>query len=534
MTLSRSSFRRLVASPSRHRCPLWFAVLLLMTGVACADSEYPADAMVFVSAEVVDTILSAADDSEYQLPGLNGASLRVIRLRNNFAAHPGQLKGELEARLPRREQPLKFTATARLRTEADPQRPGLLLLRPEIVTLSPEFNGGMLDNALTMMAAATVRGALNTLANSMPALDLKLQRQIRLAQPASTQPIEFRIGGASVSADLQVPALTMPLRVSTRDLRFSQRGAFALLDIQPAALAPIALSLPAKDAADTAPAASPTPADTASTLDALVPQHTQTFVHIRGAALARLAAVYNSLPQQSRTLTLYSTWSHGKLFARKRLGLGCGVHGRLLNPGAVVGGLSLGALQARWRQQRLELQLPLWVEMETQARVNINGFPAPCGLTSPRPRCRCARGKTQFRVQSHLSEPVQLNGAITFSAAGGMAATAATASGAAENGVPASGIRYAIELTAPRTLALSPQVQLGRIGSLSVPARLPLPIGEVAHGELPLLLEQHGKLKLGIPPTVSRNYRLQLRTSRVSSDDSGLSAAFSLSLVFSR
>ena len=491
---------------------LVFSLWALPTAHAAAPPPYPSDAMVFVSGDVVDAILSAADDSQYQLPGLENASLRIIQLRNNFAEQPGQLKGKLEARLPRRDQPLSFTATARLRTEADPGRPGRLLLRPEIVSLNPKLSGGMLDNALTMIAAATVRSALNTLADTMPALDLDLQRQIRLMQPAATKALEFRIGGASVDAELQVPALAMALRVSTRDLRFSKRGAFALLNIQPAAQPTVALKL------------SKNSSNAQAALDRLVPTDTQTFVHIRGDTLARLATIYNTLPQQMRTLTLYSIWSHGKLFTRKRLGMGCGTHGRLLNPGAVVGGLSLGALQARWYQQQLQLQVPLWVELETQARINVNGFPAPCGLTSPRPRCRCARGKARFRVQSHVSEPIQLFGAIDFSAA---------TQSHSDQDPPPGGIRYSIDLTAPTALKLSPHLQLGRIGSLSVPVTLPLPIGEVAHGELPLLLQQHGRLRLGIPPAVNRDYHLQLSTRQVRSDASGLSAALQLSLTYS-
>jgi len=484
--------------------------LLLPLPASSAVAPYPADALVFVTTGVIDKILSAADDSSYQLPGLEHASLHVIRIRADFANHPGQLQAQFEVLLPGTDQPLRLHATGRLQPEMDTKRPGRLLLRPQLTTLQldrragendAKAHTGLFGNALQMLSLASIKGALNSLASSMQALDLDLQRQITLAQPASTHAVEFRIGGADVDATVQVPALSLGLRVSTRELVFSSRGLFALLDIgNPATPAP------QRQIVDTDP----------TLLDPLPPANNPVFVHIRGNTLARLSMALNRLPAQSRTINLYSNWSHGKLFSRRRLGLGCGSHGRLINPAAVVGGFSLGEIQAQWQPRGLALSLPLWVEMGAQARVSIHGFPAPCGLTSPRPRCRCARGKTRFRVQSRVSEPVRLFAEVGFEASGD------------------GGIDYQLTLDAPKALKLSPQLQLGRIGSLSVPATLPLPLGVIAAGRLPLLLQQRGQIHLGIPATRRRDYQLKLTNEQLRVDDSGLAAGFSLRLTFSR
>jgi len=486
---------------------LRLCTLLLLTlpgfSVVHAEAPYPADAVVFVSGQVVDQILSAADNSEYTLPGLNNASVRVIAIRSDFAATPGQLKADFEAQIPGIDKPLRLQASGRLVPERDPQDQQRLLLRPMLSSLRPrlENGGGLLDNAMQIMTVATLQGALNSLAESMPALDFGLQRDITLARPPSTHPTWFTVGQAEVSADLQVPAMSMTLQVSTWDLRFSERGLFALLDIRPPGSA---ISSTARGDVDVA------------ALDALVPAGEQTFIHLRGDALARLAMDFNSLPQKSRTLSLYSTWSKGKLFSRKRLGMGCGSYGRLINPGAVAGAFTLGAMQAYWTPQGLALQLPLWVEMGARAKVSVNGFPAPCGLTSPRPRCRCAKGKTNFPVQSRVSEEIRLFGGIGFAAS--------------DDG----SIEYQVELSAPPALKLSPQLQLGRIGSLTVPATLPVPTGVVSRGTLPLLLHQQGRIRLGIPATLSLGYQLRLENRHLRVDASGLSAVFSLSLQFQR
>lgn len=483
-------------------CLQLLAMLPLLPISVQAQAPYPADAVVFVSSQVVDDILSAADNSEYTLPGLNNASVRVIEIRSDFAASPGQLKAQFEAQIPGIDKPLLLQASGRLVPERD-QQDQRLLLRPMLSSLHPRLknSGGLLDNAMQIMTVATLQGALNSLAESMPALDFGLQRDITLASPPSTHPTYFKLGQAEVSADLQVPAMSMTLRVSTWDLRFSKRGLFALLDIRPPGSA---LSGTVRDDVDVA------------ALDALVPAGAESFIHLRGDALARLVMDYNTLPPKSRTLSLYSTWSKGKLFSRKRLGMGCGSHARLINPGAVAGAFSLGTMQAYWTPEGLALQLPLWVEMGAQAKVSINGFPAPCGLTSPRPRCRCAKGKTNFPVQSRVSEEIRLYGGIDFSAGND------------------GSVEYQIELSAPPALQLSPRLQLGRIGSLTVPATLPLPTGVVSRSALPLLLRQQGRIRLGIPATLSLGYRLRLRNRRLTIDATGLSASFSLSLQFQR
>jgi hypothetical protein len=503
--------RPIFATPSRlpiHKplpgtAALLLAIVSLLLGPAPTSAQpgpapYPADALVFLSGNTIDRILSAADDTEYQLPGSDNARLRVIRLRTAFDQQPGLLRASLQVSLPGLQGLLSIEAGVRLLPEHNATN-GRLLLRPQITELGPELSGDLLNDTLRAVAVGTVKSGLDSITETMPGLDFDLQREIRLAQPQSSHPVEFRLGKAWVEGQLQAPAMVMDMHVVTRDLLYSRRGLFALIDI-------------GSGPATTRPTVTTTPDP--AILDTLVPPNEHTFLHLRGTTLQRLANDLNRLPPQARTLNLYSSDTGGKLFSRGRLGLGCGSDGRLINPGAVAGRFVLGPIRSHWADGRLDLQLPLWIQMGARARVRVKGFPAPCGLTSPRPRCRCARGKTSFAANTLINEGIGLYAAIDF--------------------VPGleAGVDYRVLLTAPESLSLSPRVSIGRLGSLRIPVDIPVPIGEVARGPLPLALEQRGRLLLGIPPTVSKAYELRLSNTRLEADQNGLGLGFSLDLEF--
>jgi hypothetical protein len=470
-----------------------------------AQVPYPADALAFLSSETIDHILSAADDTEYALPGSNDARLRIVKLRTAFDQQPGLLRAGLVIELPGLRDPLTIEAGVRLLPERDPAAPERLLLRPEITELRPKLSGDFVDDTLRTVAVGTVKSGLDALAETMPGLDFDLQRDVHLAQPRSSHEVEFRIGEAWVQGHLQAPAITMAMHITTRELLYSRRGLFALVDIDTGSRA-----------TDPRTSGPTTIADTLDpeALDTLVPPGAQAFLHIHGATLQRLTNDLNRLPPQARTLSLYSTNAGGKLFSRDRLGLGCGSDGRLTNPGAVAGGFVLGPIRSHWVDGRLDLQLPLWVQMGARARVRVKGFPAPCGLTSPRPRCRCARGKTSFAANTRIDEGISLYAAIDF--IGGFD----------------TGVDYRVLLTAPETLNLAPRVSIGRLGSVRIPVDIPVPIGEVARGPLPLLLEQRGRILLGMPPTITKAYQLRLRNDYLQADQNGLGLGFTLDLEF--
>lgn len=480
------------------------AALLFPSLAARGDGRqpYPADALVFLSTAAIDRILSAADDTEYRVAGIDGLGLRLVSLRTAFTDRPGLLRAVIDASLPDDPAAMRLTATGRLLAErAAPD--GRLLLRPRLTTLVAEDGGDGLDDALRAIAIGSVSAGLNALADSAPALDFNLQRLIELTEPARQYPLSFQLGGARVEASLHAPAFRLQWQVATQSLHYGSRGLVALLSV----------SAPAGNGPPTAPAPHPGGVDPAS-LQSLVPPGQDAYIHIQGTSLARLAASLNRLPPQSRTLGLTLKRSRGTLFSRKRLGLGCGSNARLAPADGLLGGFALGPIASRWQGGRLALALPLWVDLQAHALVRVKGFPAPCGLTSPRPRCRCARGKTGFGVRSRMRQAIDLAAEAAF--------------GEAADG----GVEYRLLLRAPRRLQIEPRLSLGRLGSLPIPVEMPMPVGEMARGRVPLLLDQAGRIHLGIPPSVIKDYQLRLTNSLFQADGSGLAAGFALSIDY--
>ena len=109
---------------------------------------------------------------------------------------------------------LRLSAAGRLEVVADAvadeHQPRRLRLRPRLTELSPERGGSTFDDMLRMLAAATVKAALNTLAATMPAFDLPLAREFSLRRPASRHPVDFTLGKAAIAGELRAPAPPEP------------------------------------------------------------------------------------------------------------------------------------------------------------------------------------------------------------------------------------------------------------------------------------------------------------------------------------
>ena len=460
--------------------------------------EYPGDGLVFLSAAVLDRLLSAANGSEYYLVEGDGPRLRVLDLRTAFDARPGGLHADLEAIIPGRAEPIPLTATGVLQavvdTDADAATPQRLRLRPHLTELSPQLSGSAFDDMLRLLAAATVKTALNTLAGTLPAFDLPLARDFTLRRPASLHPVNFRLGNASIEGELQVPALRLTLSLAVRDLVFSRRGLFAVLSVG--------------DAGDVAPAAA------ADELDALIPVGEDLVLLLKGGALVRLVETLNTLPPAARALGFRSNAARGRLASRKRLGLGCGSDARLNHPRALRGVFHLGPTRARWRDARLGLASTLGVDLRAGVEVRVKGFPAPCGLTSPRPRCRCAKGKTRFTLPVSINQGLGLAAELGFERRGD------------------GGVDYHIDLVAPRELRLKPRIHLGRLGSFGIPMTIATPLGTINRGALPTVMEHAGSVEVGYPPGLPRHWRLRLTNTRVETDATGVAAGFAVELEF--
>ena len=156
----------------------------------------------------------------------------------------------------------------------------------------------------------------------------------------------------------------------------------------------------------------------------------------------------------------------------------------------------------------------LGVDLRAGVEVRVKGFPAPCGLTSPRPRCRCAKGKTRFTVPVSINQGLALAGALGFER---------KADGSAD---------YWFDLTAPRELRLAPRIHLGRLGSFTIPLAIATPLGTLSRGPLPTVMEREGSVDLGYPPVLQRHWRLRLQNTRIDTDAVGVAAGFKVELEF--
>jgi len=187
--------------------------------------ELASDMSIFLSREMLDSLLSGADGFHALLPGLKDAALTLQSIRCDFRDGFPALKvvGYAERPSQKLRLDLSFSATIATRLDSVSGVPRLLL-RVHLTDVVPRARWGLTEYRLRRFAEDLLRAKASTYVGFMPEFSVPLHADLGIAIPPTVKPVHLDTPDGWIEGRLTLPQFVWRNRLAVDHVLFLSDG----------------------------------------------------------------------------------------------------------------------------------------------------------------------------------------------------------------------------------------------------------------------------------------------------------------------
>lgn len=189
------------------------AVALQLLHAQLSDSaalEGPGAVSVFLSKDVLDAVLAAADGLVVAVPGVDGASIRLTSMRTDFRLGLPGIRVQAVATKKGLDGQLELIGVARLEPTIERSNPSHLALRIHVDSIVPRAKWGVLDFGIGGFVRDLMQVKLTEQLRTAGVIRVPIETDLALA--LAPKQVAFTVQG--VTGNIATPALSLTAKGS--------------------------------------------------------------------------------------------------------------------------------------------------------------------------------------------------------------------------------------------------------------------------------------------------------------------------------
>jgi hypothetical protein len=479
-----------------------------------ANPESQSSVSVFVSANVLNSVLSGADGLSFALPKSKDTSVKLNSVRTEFRdGFPGVLANiEVSRQNPTLTTQAELYSVLEPRIDKTDATNLLLYVHPLYIRIGTQALSVSTENE--RKAESLLGDIASQYSELLPHLTIPLAKDFSVAFPSNQLPLTVPTQAGKLNGQIDVPGLSLQSTVSVSGVLFLSDGVHVFL------------------AANTQPAKStqgtvfpyriedhPAVYTSGSNLDSAIKQKDGQIQSLRASMqsltsplkvadsdvriwvskslLSTVSDVFNSVPAQGRKIHFHTLSEDGQLYSVGGGGAGCGGYAELVGHNSASADLVVSNLTGTWTNQGLTEAADFQFSFDAQVTGHVNGPAGPHTFWVS--NCTKIFGVTQCLppVPSvTVSCETPIGGGVGLGSYGvhgdrteRLAATLTLHSDAS------SWLIYDLAVTSPDQIPITVSVGLGQLGSVGIPISFNVPHQALLSGKAPSVFSQSGVLE---------------------------------------
>lgn len=187
---------------------------------------------VFVSDELIDGLLMAADGISFPAPGLDDVEIHVERVRTEFTTAVPRLRLEATASHSGLRVSLELSILAMLALEVDPADTRDALLKIYVEDMVPIAKWGPFSGKVRGFVRNLLAVEAQRLADELPTVTIPLRQEVDVNVPAATRQVSMPMGSGELAGNLAIAGFDTAFVVRANHVVFLEDGLHLFLAVE--------------------------------------------------------------------------------------------------------------------------------------------------------------------------------------------------------------------------------------------------------------------------------------------------------------